>query len=198
MRRFITSICLLMLSWSAAAEEGVWQILQRVSDYMGSQKGYEVRFAIKAEGYNTEGRYCVKGDSYYIEVADAEVYSDGKVRYEVDNLRHEINVDNMDSNSRNIMDNPTRCFDFVEEDYTAEIVKQSTDEVTLCLQAKDKSVEGEIYLTVNPDSGAPQRVEYLLYDDRMYVEVVAINRAAGNVKNFARSAYKDYEMIDFR
>lgn len=198
MRRFITSICLIMLSWSAAAEEGVWQILQRVSDYMGSQKGYEVRFAIKAEGYNTEGRYCVKGDSYYIEVADAEVYSDGKVRYEVDNLRHEINVDNMDSNSRNIMDNPTRCFDFVEEDYTAEIVKRSTDEVTLCLQAKDKSVEGEIYLTVNPDSGAPQRVEYLLYDDRMCVEVVAINRAAGNVKSFARSAYKDYEMIDFR
>ncbi len=198
MRRFITTICLLMLSWSAAAEEGVWQILQRVSDYMGPQKGYEVRFAIKAEGYNTEGRYCVKGDSYYIEVADAEVYSDGKVRYEVDNIRREVNVDNMDSNSRNIMDNPTRCFDFVEEDYTAEIVKRDANNITLRLQSKDKSVEGEIYLTVNSDSGAPQRVEYLLYDDRMCVEVVAINRAAGNVKSFARSAYKDYEMIDFR
>lgn len=198
MRRFITTICLLMLSWSAAAEEGVWQILQRVSDYMGPQKGYEVRFAIKAEGYNTEGRYCVKGDSYYIEVADAEVYSDGKVRYEVDNLRREVNVDNMDSNSRNIMDNPTRCFDFVEEDYTAEIVKRDANNITLRLQSKDKSVEGEIYLTVNSDSGAPQRVEYLLYDDKMCVEVVAINRAAGNVKSFARSAYKDYEMIDFR
>ena len=198
MRRFITTICLLMLSWSAAAEEGVWQILQRVSDYMGPQKGYEVRFAIKAEGYNTEGRYCVKGDSYYIEVADAEVYSDGKVRYEVDNLRREVNVDNMDSNSRNIMDNPTRCFDFVEEDYTAEIVKRDANDIMLRLQSKDKSVEGEIYLTVNSDSGAPQRVEYLLYDDKMCVEVVAINRAAGNVKSFARSAYKDYEMIDFR
>lgn len=198
MRRFITTICLLMLSWSAAAEEGVWQILQRVSDYMGPQKGYEVRFAIKAEGYNTEGRYCVKGDSYYIEVADAEVYSDGKVRYEVDNIRREVNVDNMDSNSRNIMDNPTRCFDFVEEDYTAEIVKRDANNITLRLQSKDKSVEGEIYLTVNSDSGAPQRVEYLLYDDKMCVEVVAINRAAGNVKSFARSAYKDYEMIDFR
>lgn len=198
MRRFITTICLLMLSWSAAAEEGVWQILQRVSDYMGPQKGYEVRFAIKAEGYNTEGRYCVKGDSYYIEVADAEVYSDGKVRYEVDNIRREVNVDNMDSNSRNIMDNPTRCFDFVEEDYTAEIVKRDANNITLRLQSKDKSVEGEIYLTVNSDSGAPQRVEYLLYDDKMCVEVVTINRAAGNVKSFARSAYKDYEMIDFR
>lgn len=198
MRRFITTICLLMLSWSAAAEEGVWQILQRVSDYMGPQKGYEVRFAIKAEGYNTEGRYCVNGDSYYIEVADAEVYSDGKVRYEVDNLRREVNVDNMDSNSRNIMDNPTRCFDFVEEDYTAEIVKRDANNITLRLQSKDKSVEGEIYLTVNSDSGAPQRVEYLLYDDKMCVEVVEINRAAGNVKSFARSAYKDYEMIDFR
>lgn len=198
MRRFITTICLLMLSWSAAAEEGVWQILQRVSNYMGPQKGYEVRFAIKAEGYNTEGRYCVKGDSYYIEVADAEVYSDGKVRYEVDNLRREVNVDNMDSNSRNIMDNPTRCFDFVEEDYTAEIVKRDANNITLRLQSKDKSVEGEIYLTVNSDSGAPQRVEYLLYDDKMCVEVVEINRAAGSVKSFARSAYKDYEMIDFR
>lgn len=198
MRRFIFLICVLVMSWSAAAEESAWQILQRVSDYMDSQKGYEVAFTIQAEGYNAEGRYCVKDDSYYIEVADAEVYSDGKVRYEVDNARREVNIDNMDGNSRNIMDNPTRCFDFVEEEYLAELVEQSADEATLRLQAKDKSVEGEIYLVVEPQTGVPLRVEYVLYGDRMSVKVDSISKWSGGVKSFSRADYKEYEMIDFR
>ncbi len=198
MRRLLILIFALLGSWSAAAEENVWQILQRVSRFMNAEKGYEVKFSIDAEGFASKGRYCVKDDAYYIEVADAEVYSDGKVRYEVDNARQEVNIDNMDGNSRNILDNPTRCFDFVEEDYEAAIVEQDENEAVVRLKAKDNSVEGEIILTVERKSACPKSVEYRIYDDRIYVKVEAVNHAAGAVKNFARSAYKDYEMIDFR
>lgn len=198
MRRWLILVFLLSLSWSVAAEESVWQVLQSVSRFMNADKGYEVEFVINAEGFTSEGRYCVKGKSYYIEVADAEVYSDGEVRYEVDNLRHEVNVDVMDYASRNILDNPTRCFDFVEEDYTAEVVERNGEQVSLKLCAKDKQLEGEIYLTVVQNTGLPKRLEYVLYDDRVIVTVESVEKLRGEVKGFNRSTYKDYEIIDFR
>ncbi len=198
MRRLLILIFALLGSWSAAADENVWHILQRVSRFMNAENGYEVKFSIDAEGFASKGRYCVKDDAYYIEVADAEVYSDGKVRYEVDNARREVNIDNMDGNSRNILDNPTRCFDFVEEDYEAAIVEQDEDDAVVRLKAKEESVEGEIILTIERNSACPKSVEYRIYDDRIYVTVESVNHAAGDVKSFVRSAYKDYEMIDFR
>ena len=198
MRRFSLLICALLVSWSAVAQEGVWSILQRVSEYMDSKNGYEVKFSIDAEGFTSHGRYCVKGDLYYISVADAEVYADGKVRYEVDNARREVNVDVMNADSHNILDNPTRCFDFVEEDYTAVIVESSGEDVVLSLRAKDEKVEGEICLTIDSKTACPKEVKYMLYDDVIKVVVEQVEHKHDDVKSFNRSQYKDYEIIDFR
>lgn len=199
MRRFFISLVAIFFASAVSAEEPVWQVLQRVSEYMNAQKGYEVKFAISAADYTSAGRYCVKGDAYYIDITDAEVYCDGEARYEVDNQRKEVTIDVMDYSSRNILDNPTRCFDFVEEDYEAAIVEQSDGEVVVRLQAKDQSIEGEIVLVVESNVGRPKSVEYRLYGDSVVVEVKSIDRASGGaVKRFNRSAYKDFEIIDFR
>ena len=198
MRRLCLLIFAMFISWSATAEESVWQMLQRVSLFMNAEKGYEVKFSIEAEGFSSKGRYCVKGDSYYIEIAEAEVYSDGEVRYEVDKSRREVNIDVMNNESRNILDNPTRCFDFVEEEYTAEIVEQSGGDVTLKLRSTDEKVEGDILLTIEHSTGKPKSLEYMLYDDNILVRVENIEHKSDGVKSFSRSAYKDYEMIDFR
>lgn len=199
MRRFFISLVAIFFASAVSAEVSVWQVLQRVSEYMNAQKGYEVEFAISAADYTSDGRYCVKGNVYYIDITDAEVYCDGEARYEVDNQRKEVTIDVMDYSSRNILDNPTRCFDFVEEDYEAAIVEQSDGEVVVRLQAKDQSIEGEIVLVVEPNVGRPKSVEYRLYDDSVVVEVKSIDRASGgDVKSFNRSQYKDYEIIDFR
>lgn len=198
MRRLCLLIFAMFISWSATAEESVWQMLQRVSLFMNAEKGYEVKFSIEAEGFSSKGRYCVKDDSYYIEIAEAEVYSDGEVRYEVDKSRREVNIDVMNNESRNILDNPTRCFDFVEEEYTAEIVEQSGGDVTLKLRSTDEKVEGDILLTIEHSTGKPKSLEYMLYDDNILVRVENIEHKSDGVKSFSRSAYKDYEMIDFR
>lgn len=198
MRRVFLLILAISISLSAAAEEPVWQILQRASLFMDAEKGYEVEFSIEADGFSSNGKYCVKNNSYYIEVADAEVYADGDVRYEVDNLRREVNIDVMNNESRNILDNPTRCFDFVEEDYMAEIVVQSQGLVTIKLRSKDEKVEGDIILILEQATGKPKSLEYVLYDDNILVKVNSIEHKSAGVKSFIRSAYKDYEMIDFR
>ena len=120
------------------------------------------------------------------------------MRYEVDNARREVNVDVMNADSHNILDNPTRCFDFVEEDYTAAIVESSGEDVVLSLRAKDEKVEGEIFLTVDSKTACPKEVKYTLYDDVIKVVVEQVEHKHDDVKSFNRSQYKDYEIIDFR
>lgn len=198
MRRLAIVLGMLMMAWSAVAQESVWQLLGRVAAYMDSEQGYEVQFDVKAADFASTGSYRVKGESYHIAVADAEVYSDGAVKYEVDNAFKEVNIDVVDRTSHNILDNPTRCFDFVESDYLAEVASRTKDIITLKIKAKDNSIEGEIYLTVLSQTAEPTKVEYVLYGERMEVVVKAIDRKSKSVKKFDKSAYKGYEINDFR
>lgn len=181
-----------------AADDGARAVLQRVAEYVKKLGGYDAEFMVKAGDYSTTGRYGVDGDAYHIKVDQAEVYSDGRVRYEVDHECKEINVDNMDLSSRNIMDNPTRCFDFVGDDYTAEQVTLENGRSTLHLRATDPAIEGDIYLTVMERTGRPIRILYVLYDDRIEVDITSLESRRSRVKSFSRGEYGDYELVDFR
>ena len=77
----------------------------RVAEYVSKLGSYDVEFDIEAEGYEASGSYAVAGDSYHIVLPQAEVYCDGKVRYEIDHERREVNVDVVDENkTESIMD----------------------------------------------------------------------------------------------
>ena len=106
-----------MAATPSAQDEQVGQLLERVAQYVKRLGAYSADFKVVAGDYTTRGRYDVSGDRYYIVLDNAEVYSDGHVRYEVNGERKEINVDVVDISSHNILDNPTRCFDFVGSDY---------------------------------------------------------------------------------
>ena len=201
MRKIISLSLLLILGLTAVAQAATDAkgVLVGLSQNIAKLGRYEAAFSLQVGDYKAEGRYMVDGNAYHIVVGDAaEVYCDGKVRYEVDKEREEVNIDVVDASSRNILDNPTRCFDFVEEEYTAEIVEQSGGDVTLKLRSTDEKVEGDILLTIEHSTGKPKSLEYMLYDDNILVRVENIEHKSDGVKSFSRSAYKDYEMIDFR
>lgn len=174
------------------------RMVGRVARYVGQMGNYDVEFDIEAEGYKASGSYSVAGDAYYIKLQHAEVYSDGKVRYEIDHERREVNVDVVDLSSRNVMDNPTRCFDFVGEEYDVGIQRKSGGEVTLRIVAKDDAFEGEIFLTADVVAGKPQELQYRLYDDVITVKIKSIKPRKTKVATYSKSDYKDYEEIDFR
>ena len=98
--------------------------VKSVKEYVSELGRYQVKFNVLAGDLIYVGEYGVDGDSYYIKMDDVEVYSDGKLRYEVDNKRKEVSIDMVDLQSHNILDNPTRCFDFAESEYRAEIQNQ--------------------------------------------------------------------------
>ena len=187
-----------MAATPSAQDEQVGQLLERVAQYVKRLGAYSADFKVVAGDYTTRGRYDVSGDRYYIVLDNAEVYSDGHVRYEVNGERKEINVDVVDISSHNILDNPTRCFDFVGSDYVADIQRRETGRVTIHLRSADSSVGGDIYLTIDSSSARPIRLEYHLYDDVIEVDIISLSALKGGVKTFSEKAYSGYDMIDFR
>lgn len=203
MRKIISLSLLLVLGLTAvaqaAADADTKDVLARLKQYIAKMGRYEAAFALQAGDYKAEGRYLVDGDTYHIVVGDiAEVYCDGKVRYEVDNEREEVNIDVVDASSRNILDNPTRCFDFVGSDYRATVVAQDEKQITLKLVSTDEKVEGEILLTVDAATYTPKEIEYHLYDERFNVKILSLAKTKSSPSKFDRSRYRNHEIIDFR
>lgn len=198
MRRFLVLILALFVASVAMADERSQEVLRSVSEYVRGLGEYDAEFDVRAGEYRAEGRYGVAGDAYHIKLDQAEVYSDGKVRYEVDHERKEVNIDVMDLQSRNILDNPTRCFDFVGDDYASMVYAEVGGEITLLLRANDTSIEGDIYLTVTKNTGRPRKIVYVLYDDRIEVDITSLERRKGAVARYDGSRYRGYEIVDFR
>ena len=197
MRRSFTLLLALAFVVSARAE-GDEQLLRRVAEYVKALGSYDAAVDVSAGDYKASGSYSVAGDSYYIKVGEAEVYADGKTRYEVDHSRKEVSVDVVDLESRNALDNPTRCFDFVGEEYASEIVKESDGKSVISLVSQDEDAEGEILLTVESATGKPLSIAYILYDDRIDISIKSITPRKGAIPTFQKGTFKGYDMVDFR
>ena len=198
MRRVILSALALFIGVAAMADEQSKASLQRVARYVEALGAYDAQFKVSAGEYQATGSYAVAGDAYYIKLDAAEVHSDGRVRYEVDHNREEINVDNVDLASRNVLDNPTRCFDFVGSEYESDMVSSNGSQQTIHLRSTDPAIEGDIYLTIDAASGRPRKLEYKLYDDVIVVDVISLEKSKTKLEGFDKTKYKDYELIDFR
>lgn len=197
MKRFFTLLLAMAFVLSARAE-GEQLLLRRVAEYVKALGSYDAEVDVAAGEYKASGSYSVAGDSYYIKVGEAEVYADGKTRYEVDHSRKEVSVDVVDLESQNILDNPTRCFDFVGEEYAAELVKESDGVATIRLEARNEDIEGEILLGVESATGKPLSIAYILYDDRVDVKIKSLTPRKTKLPTFSKGNYKGYDMVDFR
>ena len=198
MRRVLMMFSALIVCYSAIADGGAMQVVQRVARYVKSLGGYEVNFILTSGEYAAKGYFSVEGDAYYMNVGVAEVYSDGKVRYEVDNERREINVDYVNLSSRNILDNPTRCFDFVGSDYTVRSEQARGEDITLSLSSENKDNVGVIRLVSDAKTGRPSALEYEMYDEKVKVNILSIEGNKKPIKRFEQANYRNYEIIDFR
>ena len=108
-----------------AAQPRATEILERLAAGFREMDGYGVKFGVVSGDYEARGDYVVEGDSYYLVLGDAEVFADGAVRREVDNRRREVTVTEVDTASRNILNNPVRAFDFLGSEYTPSLVSEA-------------------------------------------------------------------------
>ncbi len=198
MRKMLILFSALMVGFFALADEGALTAMQRVARYVESLGRYRVDFALKSGDFSAKGYYCVDGDAYYMNLGSAEIYSDGKTRYEVDHDRKEVNIDVVDLSSHNILDNPTRCFDFVGSDYNVESRAVATERVEFSLTPRKRETEGIIRVFANVKTGAPLALQYELYDEVVMVDILSIDKNKEPVISYRASNFRGYEIIDFR
>lgn len=175
-------------------------ILAGVRDGFRALGAYGVSFEVRSDEYVTRGRYAVEGEGYYLVLGDAEVYCDGAVRYEVDNRRREVTIDVVDTDSRNILNNPVHAFDFLGSEYAASLVGEQEGHAVVRLTPApgNTSSAGNIVLTVDTAAMRPVSLRYDYDGEQVGIAVLGVAPLDTPLKAFSKGDYKGYEFIDFR
>ena len=176
------------------------EILENLAAGFRALGAYGVTFEVSSDEYTTRGRYAVEGEKYYIAVGEAEVYCDGKIRYEVDNRRREVTIDVVDTGSRNILNNPVHAFDFLGSEYAASLAGEQEGRAVVRLTPApgNTSSAGNIVLTVDTAAMRPESLRYDYDGEQVGIAVLGVAPLDTPLKAFSKGDYKGYEFIDFR
>lgn len=199
MKRFLLLAALVAVI-SASAAGRATELLEKLAAGFRAMPGYGVSFAVAAGDQTVRGGYTVSGESYYLRMGDAEVFCDGKTRYEVDNRRREVTVSGVDTSSRNILNNPAHAFDFLGSEYTPTLLweRDGKAAVRLTPAGKGNAASGNVTVTISTATMRPQSLEYDYDGEHVGIAVGEISPLSTPVKSFTRAEYPGYEFIDFR
>ena len=184
----------------SSADGRAAEILEKLAAGFRALGAYGVTFEVSSDEYTTRGRYVVEGEKYYIAVGEAEVYCDGKIRYEIDNRRREVAIDDVDTSSRNLLSNPAHAFDFIGTQYAPSLVSDANGRavVRLTPTSADASPAGEILVTVDTAAMRPESLRYDYDGEQVGIAVLGVAPLDTPLKAFSKGDYKGYEFIDFR
>ena len=208
--KLIILIIFTLLSHSTYADSHSDKLLSTLSSRLKELGAYNATFNVLVDGEDIGvGEYSVSGDKFYIVMLEKEIYSDGKVQYDINNDECEVVIDNVASNGGDILSNPANAFDELTTYYThvySGVKAISTLKYDLIkLKAKEsKSAIIDIDLYLDMTSGLPSKIVYKVNDSENIIEIVLkkLEKIDGsdNVEKykFKRANYKNYEIIDFR
>ncbi|MDE7069555.1 MAG: hypothetical protein K2O63_03430 [Alistipes sp.] len=199
MKRMLFLLAALLTLSASGAQERAQSLLRRLAATLGELEPYEVVFEVATERGPVAGRYRVDGDRYYMQVGRAEVYGDGECRREIDPSRREVVVDHADLSSRNLLNNPTRAFDFVGEEYDFAASDAGAGRVEVVMTPRRAgSVVERILVEVDAASALPSSVTYEVDGDRIRIAILSVGKSAEPVRRFDAARYAGFEIIDFR
>ena len=200
MKRWLLLLAMAAGVGTVSAAGRAAEILEGLAAGFRAMKGYEVDFVIEAGDYRAEGSYAVQGAGYALSLGDAEVYGDEKVRYEVDNDRREVTIAGVDSTSRNILNNPVRAFDFLGDDYRAELLSETGGKAVVRLTPVEGSgaSAGTVAVTVSTATMRPEVLDYDYEGERVRITIGRVAPLGEPLRTFDRKRCEGYEFIDFR
>ena len=116
MRQLIITLALALSTLCAANAQSAEEWLAKLDNSLGERYAMHIAVTVAKEAPIT-GYFMVEGDAYYISLGIMEVYSDGKLRYEINNERKEVSEDRVDLKSHDLLTNPTRAFSFLDSEF---------------------------------------------------------------------------------
>lgn len=208
MRKLILTIAALAAAAGISRADGVSEsIMRHISETLAGYGSYEVRFSVTAKGMGTmNGNYFVSGDKYRIKLQKQEQFSDGTNRYEIYAADKEVVIDKSDTSSHDILNNPTRAFEFAPEEFEStykgqQTVNRTVSETVELVPHKGSTAHGKITLYVGTDDGMPVALDYDYQGESVFIsidKIVPLKETDPSMFIFDPARYGDYEVIDFR
>lgn len=179
---------------TASAQRSAGEWLEALDRSLGQRYGFYVEMSMDEQPIR--GYFMVDGDGYYLTLGVMEVYSDGKVRQEINNDRKEVTIDRVDNSSGELLTNPTRAFDFADEEFVVSVAETLDAGCRLSLVPRDDSTGiVEISLVLENKDGVvvPRSISYN-YDGEGYL--LSLTVADVNQKKLPRWNKEDYRAYD--
>lgn len=183
---------------SAVAQTTPQEWLTKLRSTLGSRYAWNI--LVESSGEQFEGYYIVEGDGYYLRLGAMEVYSDGTLRYEVNNARKEVTEDRVNLKAVDLLTNPTRAFSFVDKEYSISLGESSASGAVLKLVPRGSSMGlTHITLVLGQGSGVvvPLKIKYSYDDDSITISLSKRSVAVGGLPRWNKMSYADYDIVSF-
>ena len=203
MRKIIFAFMAICMATTLSAQTTANEWVKQLESSMGERYAYTLN--VKVASGDSEamlaGRLMVEGDSYYMSLEAMEVYSNGKLRYEVNNERKEVTEDRVDLTSHDLLTNPTRAFKFAPEEFKMTLKFSQNDEIAgIVLTPRDKDYGITailLYLMREGDKVYPKQIVYDYDGDKVVVTLAEYGDRAWKLPVWNESNYKAYDIVSF-
>lgn len=198
MRKLIILSFAMLCAVSVSAQITAREWVEALNYTLGDK--YALFMRVDAYGEEIKGYFMVEEDSYYIQLGVMEVYSNGKLRYEINNERKEVTEDRVDLSSVDLLTNPTRAFEFVDDEFTATIEEDIHNGVILKLVPKEDIGISAIYVSVVNDGEGnitPLAIKYDYEGDEVAIALIMADAEGSVLPRWNKSAYSGYDIVSF-
>lgn len=197
MRRFCLLLVALISAIGASAQTYARDWIDGLNYTLDDR--YALYMKVEAYGEKMNGYFMVEDDSYYIQLGAMEVYCDGKYRYEINNERKEVTEDRVNHDSRDLLTNPTRAFEFLEEEFKSSIHETIHNGAILKLVPKQSADITAVYVSViwRDNRIIPLSIKYDYDGEEVAIALVMADVDSAVLPRWNATAYKTYDMVSF-
>ncbi len=199
MRKIVILFVALFSTLGVVRAQSAKEWLTKLDNSLGERYAMHIAVTV-AEGAPISGYIMVEGDAYYISLGIMEVYSDGKLRYEINNERKEVVEDRVNLEACDLLSNPTRAFAFVPQEFSSEVTSATNERVTLRLTPKSDAMGIDSITLTLERSGSqvvPVAISYDYDGDAVAITLSRADVSDAKLPRWDKSAYRAYDIVSF-
>jgi hypothetical protein len=200
MRRVFATLCMLLCATSLSAQSA-HTYLDELERSLGGRYAFTIAVQVGDAEDMLYGRVMVDGDSYYMSLEGMEVYSDGKLRYEINNERKEVTEDRVNLSSHDLLTNPTRAFLFAPEEFDITLRFSHNGEIACLELSPHDAALGVTTITLvlvsEGDNVYPSQIAYDYDGDLVCITLYMVDVQDKSLPRWNKENYRAYDIVSF-
>ena len=196
----LLTLCVLHCAVALSAQTTARQWLERLDASLGERYAMTLHIDMTNAEQPLIGYMMIDGDSFYLTLGAMEVYSDGKLRYEVNNERKEVAEDRVNLSSADLLSNPTRAFEFVGEQFDVALLSANATAVELHIKPLDADMGiSNIALSLKVAGGKvlPDAIVYDYDGEVVDINLEMVDTKDKSLPRWSKDKYRAYDIVSF-